>query len=106
MLHQASKAAARAKLVGKPDACVFLIEPMAAEEDSIEQQLALPTAKAFPFFSCHVCLLCSKCDNGDALGTLCPTSRHRELFVAAGFSTLENLPSVANAMGFRTLLAM
>jgi len=101
----AGAAAVQAFKVLKPGGIVFLIELPAAEHDSVQEQLCLPTTPIFSAFSCHVCLPCGKCNNGDALGTVCPTSKHRELFVQrAGFKSLTLIPSGLNAMGFRVLL--
>ena len=100
----AGEAAKQAYNMTGPNGKVFLIELLAAENDSVSEQLALPTCGMYGCFSCHVCLACSKCNNGDALGTLCPTSKHRELFQAAGFKTCESLPSPANGMGFRVIV--
>lgn len=103
----ASKAAQRAHACLKPDGVVFLIELLAAENDSVEEQLALPTTPFFSACSCHVCLPCGMCDDGDALGTVVPTSKHRDIFVnKAGFRELRNVPSALNQLGFRTLLAI
>jgi len=101
----AGAAAKRAFVATKPDGICFLIEPMAAEIDSVKCQLALPTTQMFSAFSCQVCLCCSSCNDGDALGTLCPTSKHEELFKAAGFKSLESVTSPINGQGFRLLVA-
>lgn len=41
-------------------------------------------------------------NGGDGLGAVCPTSKHRELLLAAGFKSLE---SGINPINFRMLLA-
>eukprot|EP00040_Diaphanoeca_grandis_P028022 m.160812 g.160812 ORF g.160812 m.160812 type:complete len:352 (-) comp31201_c0_seq4:27-1082(-) len=89
----------------KPDGVVLLVEPLAADTDSIRDQLALPTVTAHSAFSCHICLPCSIQNNGDALGTCTPTCKHREIFVSAGFKSLEKVKNGFEAMGFRMLLA-
>merc|ERR1711971_304123 len=90
----ASAAAKQAFSVLQPEGMVMLIEMLAAENDSIEEQICLPCAPVFSGFSCHVCLPCGKCNAGDALGTLCPTSKYREIFVdQAGFKSCELVPS-------------
>eukprot|EP00039_Didymoeca_costata_P015413 m.261661 g.261661 ORF g.261661 m.261661 type:complete len:52 (-) comp16219_c0_seq9:1178-1333(-) len=48
--------------------------------------------------------MCSKCNHGDALGTLCPTEKHRQLMTAAGFKSCESVPSMANELGFRVII--
>ena len=101
----AKAGAKRAFDVTKPGGYCFLIEPMAAENDNIQEQLALPTTPLFGAFSCHVCLCCSKMNGGDGLGTLCPTSTHREIFLEVGYSSFEAVESPVNAHGFRFLLA-
>eukprot|EP00041_Stephanoeca_diplocostata_P018297 m.382246 g.382246 ORF g.382246 m.382246 type:complete len:361 (+) comp20971_c0_seq4:235-1317(+) len=101
----ASLAARHAYDMLKPNGKVFLIELLAAERDSVEEQLALPTAAIYPFFSLHVCLPSGKCDHGDALGTVVPTEKHREIFSAAGFASLVNVPSYVKKLGYRLLLA-
>mmetsp|Transcript_8179 Transcript_8179/g.26808 ORF Transcript_8179/g.26808 Transcript_8179/m.26808 type:complete len:281 (+) Transcript_8179:362-1204(+) len=102
----AVEAAKHSKDQLKDGGVVVLIEPMAAEEDDPIQQFALPTATVFAPCSCTCCLPCGLCDNGDGLGTLCPTSTHRDIFVnQAGFKSLTSLKSPMNEHGFRLLLA-
>lgn len=101
----AAAAAKRAAWATKPGGYCFLIEPMAAESDSVVEQVNLPTCTMFSAFSCTVCLCCSMCNRGDGLGALCPTCKHKELFLGAGFKSLESIPSTVNEQGFRFLLA-
>jgi len=100
----ASKAASNAFNLLKDDGCVLLIEMLAADEDSLEQQLALPTAPVYTAFSCHFCTPCGKENDGDALGTVVPTSKHREIFQKSGFQTLEKETNELQALGYRMLL--
>lgn len=102
--HDMSAASAAAKAVYalvKDDGYVLLMEPPGAEDDSIAAQIAEPSCGVFGAFSCHVCLPCAMVDGGDGLGTICPTSRHRDLFLAAGFTSLNTVP---NDTGFRMML--
>jgi len=101
----AAEAAKRAAWATKSGGYCFLIEPMGAATDSVIEQVKLPTCTMFSAFSCTVCLCCSMCDNGNGLGALCPTSKHRELFIAAGFKSLEAIDNPVNEAGFRFLLA-
>lgn len=100
----ASEAAKRAYEMTKDNGFVVLIEPLAAETDDVSAQLAIPTTPIYGLFSCHCCLMCSKCNHGDALGTLCPTEKHRQLMTAAGFKSCESVPSMANELGFRVII--
>ena len=101
----ATKAAQRAKQVLKDGGQVFLIEPLASYKDDVLEQLKLPTTPMYSAFSCLSCLCTSKCDSGDALGTLCPTETHEEIFVKkAGFKSLELLKGPLVDMGFRQML--
>lgn len=101
----ASRAAQRAFQVLKPSGKVFLIELMAPEKDEIDQHVALPTCAMMSGASCHVCLPCSKFNNGDALGTVVATEKLREVFVKAGFKSLERIPAPLDKIhAFRTIL--
>merc|ERR1712087_231164 len=102
----ASKAAGQAKAMLKPEGTVFLIEPLAGENDTPEEHLAcgFPTS-LYSAFSLHVCLPCGKCNGGDALGTCCATATHRRIFQTAGFATLNSIENEISSMGFRTLVA-
>ncbi len=101
----AKSAAKHAFDVTKKGGYCLLIEPMAAETDSVEDQIALPTAAMYGAFSCHLCLCCSKNNGGDGLGTICPTSTLRQIFAQAGYNSLRSLESPINDMGFRLLVA-
>ena len=100
----AGAAAKNAARILKPGGQVMLIEMMGPEEDTMEAQLALPSTEMFSTFSCHFCLPCGLCNDGDALGTTVATSTHRKLFTAGGFKTLESVPNPLNEMGFRVLV--
>ncbi|KAJ1456600.1 S-adenosyl-L-methionine-dependent methyltransferase [Pelagophyceae sp. CCMP2097] len=88
----------------KPGGVVLLVEPLAADEDSVSAQLAVPTCATYLAFSTHICLPCGMMNGGDALGTCCPTAKHRAIFLSMGFSSFESLASPLNALGFRVLL--
>lgn len=102
----AGEAAARAHRVLKPGGQVFLIESMGPNKDVMKEHLRLPTASFASAMSCHVCLPCGKCNGGDALGAVVATERLREMFLEAGFQSLDSVPSVLDSLGtFRTLVA-
>ena len=102
----AISAAKHVHRVLKPDGAVFLVEPMAAARDSVLDQLSVPTASYLSAISCHVCLPCGSCDEGDGLGTMCPTETLRHIFVEkAGFAYLEAVECQLNLVGFRLLIA-
>lgn len=102
----ATAAAKRAFSVLTETGYVWLIEPLASETDCVHEQVKFPTTSMMSGFSCHVCLPSGKCDGGDALGTVAPTCRHRDIFVKqAGFKNLVSIQSPFNSLGFRVLLA-
>jgi len=104
----ADQAAHRSFTVLRPGGLVFLMELLAPDEDSVEAQLALPSCAELTAYSCHGCLPNARGEKGDGcgLGTTCATEKHRELFVGAGFKSLERLPvEEATKMWFRLLVA-
>lgn len=105
-LPVATAAAKNAYKILKPGGMVFLIELNSSEEDSVEALLKVPTTAAFSCFSCQVCLCVGMCDEGDALGTVVPTARLRDIFVRqAGFASLEVVKNAKfDGLGFRQIL--
>jgi SAM-dependent methyltransferase len=105
-MSTATAAAQHAHRALKSDGMLFLVEPMAAPRDAVIEQLAVPTASYLSAMSCHVCLPCASCDEGDALGTMCPTETMERIFVdKAGFHSLSSVDCQLNRLGFRLLVA-
>lgn len=102
----ATKAAVHAKTILKPGGIVLLIEPMGADTDDPDAQFALATATFLTPCSCTCCLPCGMCNNGDGLGTVCPTAKYIDIFINhANFDDLIVIPSPINNHGLRLIIA-